>query len=118
MNIDKIRFKHTHKATLAPTAHVRPTGKVCTYIAYNPHTRLTKIGRSTNERSRLIRINNMHGTRLRLIALFNKDIERILHNKYQDRAKGNEWFDLTDPQLLMLKRMAEQAMKGEGGSLI
>jgi len=69
-----------------------------TYLLFNSHSGLYKIGKSINPAQRLKSIQNMTpGTELLMFC--NSDIESELHEKYKERRHSGEWFELSENEL-------------------
>ena len=69
---------------------------VCTYFFRNPLTKLIKIGRSNNVKTRKQAVQCGSGAELEVLLVINKDIENQLHKKFAKYQKHNEWFEDTD----------------------
>ncbi len=77
------------------------------YVIYNPISKLTKIGITTNLQQRLSSISTMNGIRIEIIctgtvfaeidqsAIY---IERFLHYTFKEFRMIGEWFNLSDLQ--------------------
>lgn len=110
MNVDKIRLHHTPKGDAAPELIIRikaiPKLKQ-TYVAFNEATGLTKIGRSTNYGQRLMDLENQAKRPLRIVAVFNRDCEALLHTKFSIKRVIGEWFRLTGQDITDLRFVSD-----------
>lgn len=83
-------------ATLTPGILLSGESKVSepqkTYIVYNPKTRLIKIGKSVDVKSRISTISTMAGSILEVIKVFDDDIESTLHSIFSGIRQHGEWF--------------------------
>lgn len=75
----------------------------CTYIFYNKHNGLHKIGRSSNVFNRLNSLRNEINPDLEIVAYLGMDIEGLLHKEYVKQRKHGEWFLLSDDDILDIK---------------
>ena len=67
---------------------------VKTYLIKDTATNLIKIGRSENPRERLVALQCGSGSKLKLIHVFDANIEKLLHCVFSKNRKHGEWFDL------------------------
>ncbi len=75
----------------------------CTYIVFNKHNKLHKIGRSSNVFDRLNSLRNEITPDLELVAYVSNDVEGMLHKEYIDCRKFGEWFELSNDNILDIK---------------
>jgi hypothetical protein len=105
-NIDKIRFRHGNPFT--GSDYIKPKSidiTPSTYILFNPKTRLTKIGRSTNYNIRKRNLEIEHNAEMILIVVLKANIEQELHLKYNNYVVFGEWFYLSDRILNEIKAL-------------
>lgn len=107
-NVHKIRLFHHPKRTFSNKSKSLSPHTPCTYIAYNPCTGLTKIGRSTNHESRLDDLKRLKKTKLKIIKIINGDHEQILHYRYHSLLIGNEWFNLNKKHYKEIREYAKK----------
>lgn len=69
--------------------------KTKTYLIKNRDTGLTKIGRTYKVKERVRALKTLYGD-VFLYAIIDKDIEKMLHEKYRMFSSGCEWFKLDD----------------------
>jgi hypothetical protein len=69
-----------------------------TYILKDETNNFYKIGKSVNP---IIREKTLQSEKptIKMIKVFNKDIEKELHNKYKEFRVRGEWFDLNKIQI-------------------
>jgi len=74
------------------------------YLIYNLHTKLTKIGRSNDYRTRFDQIRTGSGCELILLAVAELEpgydvsstyLEKYLHKHFNNKKVSGEWFNLT-----------------------
>jgi hypothetical protein len=68
------------------------------YIMIDGATKYVKIGKSINPENRERTLQSEKPT-IKMIHVFNNDIEKILHQKYNDKRLRGEWFDLTEDEV-------------------
>ncbi len=103
-NVDKIRFNHGIQSSGTKTKElISISSEPETYIIFDPLSRLSKIGRSTNYKYRVMKINTDNSTSIVLIVLIKKDVENLLHKKYLKYRVFGEWFYLSDRVLNEIK---------------
>jgi hypothetical protein len=69
-----------------------------TYIMKDNNTGFYKIGKSVNPRLRERTLQSEKPS-IKMIKVFDKDIEKELHNKYKEFRVRGEWFDLNKIQI-------------------
>ena len=69
-----------------------------TYLMKNNHTKLYKIGYSINPKHREKTLQSEEPS-IKMVKVWNKDIERKLHRLYSEYRIRGEWFDLTPIQV-------------------
>lgn len=107
-NTHKIRFFHHPKRTFSRKNKPSTSPHlICTYIAYNPCTGLTKIGRSTNHEIRLNGLKTLKKAKLKVIKVIKGDHEQILHYRYHSLLIGNEWFNLKKKHFKEIREYAK-----------
>jgi hypothetical protein len=74
------------------------TQEVKTYIIKDDNTGLYKIGKSINPRIREKTLQS-EKPNIKIIKVFNKNIEKKLHNEYKDFRIRGEWFNLSPIQV-------------------
>ena len=75
-------------------------GNIKTYFFRNTKTKDIKIGKSINPKERLKQVQGMAGAKLEIIAIIDKDIETVLHNKFKKYKSHSEWFNDKDGLIL------------------
>lgn len=75
-----------------------------TYLILDTGSNLLKIGRSQNPNSRIKNMQIGCGSTLKLIHVFNADIEQILHYRFEKNRKHGEWFDVSASDVLYIAR--------------
>jgi hypothetical protein len=107
-NAHKIRLFHHPKRTYASKSISASPHTPCTYIAYNPCTGLTKIGRSTNHETRLDGLQRLKKTKLKVIKIIEGDHELVLHYRYHSLLIDNEWFNLKKKHYKEIREYAKK----------
>ena len=69
-----------------------------TYLMKNNHTKLYKIGRSINPRYREKTLQSQEPN-IKMVKVWDKNIEKILHKLYSEYRVRGEWFNLTPIQV-------------------
>jgi hypothetical protein len=77
--------------------------KKCTYLIYNKHNELYKIGRSSDVYDRLNSLRNEISSDLEIIAYLDTDVEGVLHKEYNKSRVFGEWFNLSIDDILDIK---------------
>lgn len=103
MNATTIRWHHKPKETVNVFNAIKSAHKVQTYVVYNPATKLTKIGRSTNYELRIQTIESKLLTRLIVICVINADYELVLHKMYKYQRVIDEWFNLSNENHVQIR---------------
>ncbi len=87
--------------------YVRPEIKYKTYL-FKDNSGLYKIGKSTKP---IDRHYNLHRTNigLKIIFIFDCDIESILHNEFNSKLVSNEWFTLNEKDLSIIYNKYKKA---------
>jgi hypothetical protein len=80
-----------------PMMPITKTPKL-TYIMKDEVNNLYKIGKSINPKHREKTLQSEKPS-IKMIKIFDKDIEKELHSKYKKYRKRGEWFDLTHIQV-------------------
>ena len=98
--IDKIDFDGNLARFFSETKSCRIEDKGFVYVVYNPKTKLTKIGRSTNPKSRIKSLAFGAGCDLKELAIVRVEdcsqVENMLHKKFNHARKMGEWFKLNE----------------------
>lgn len=124
MEIDKNRldFYHGLKDHLNKTpCNNKIEDKGFVYVVYNPKTKLTKIGRSTNPKSRIKSLAFGAGCDLKELAIVRVEdcsqVENMLHKKFNHARKVGEWFklDIVEKEALIkeLEGLSIEINKGD-----
>lgn len=71
---------------------------ISTYIAINKDNNTFKIGKSTDIYDREFALAAANPA-IKMIASIDKDIERELHDKYNDKRISREWFNITNEDI-------------------
>lgn len=69
-----------------------------TYLIKDCVNGFYKIGKSRNPRVREKTLQS-EAPNIKIVKIFNKDIEKILHDEYKNQRLRGEWFDLNDIQV-------------------
>ena len=69
-----------------------------TYLIKNNHTKLYKIGYSKNPKHREKTLQSQEPS-IKMVKIWNKNIERKLHKLYSEYRVRGEWFNLTPVQV-------------------
>jgi len=69
-----------------------------TYLIKNNHTKLYKIGYSKNPKHRERTLQSQEPS-IKMVKIWNKNIERKLHKLYSEYRVRGEWFNLTPIQV-------------------
>jgi len=72
--------------------------KIKTYLMKNNHTKLYKIGYSKNPKHREKTLQSQEPN-IKMVKVWNKNIEKKLHKLYSEYRVRGEWFDLTPIQV-------------------
>lgn len=67
-----------------------------TYIILNPLTKLIKIGRSRNIKSRISTLSTSAGSNLLTLLIIDRDVEYKLHTRFSHVRQTGEWFEDVD----------------------
>ena len=93
---ERTRKNMYYKQTLGRKKPNRRNQK--TYLIKNLRNGLYKIGVSTKPKQRFKTLSSEE-PELKLVATFNKNMERKLHNQYKDLRVRGEWFKLSKVQV-------------------
>lgn len=74
---------------------------VKTYLISDQVSGMVKIGKAVNVESRIISLQCGSASKLKLIHLFDANIERLLHVKFKDKRKHGEWFDVSPDEIIL-----------------
>ena len=74
------------------------TNAVKTYLIKDNHTKLYKIGKSKNPKHREKTLQSEKPS-IKMVKIWNKNIERKLHKLYSEYRVRGEWFNLTPVQV-------------------
>lgn len=124
MEIDKNRldFYHGLKDHLNKTpCNNKIEDKGFVYVVYNPKTKLTKIGKSMNPKSRIKSLAFGAGCDLKELAIVRVEdcsrVENMLHKKFNHARKVGEWFklDIVEKEALIkeLEGLSIEINKGD-----
>lgn len=75
-----------------------------TYIIYDKHRKLHKIGRTVEIDRRMKAVKNVVPD-IELICVCNNDLEILLHNCFKEKRINGEWFDLNENDIEDIKRV-------------
>ena len=86
------------------------------YLICDVEKNLYKIGVTTGSiENRMKKLQTGNGTELLLVNQYACDypfkIEKMLHNHFKNRNTINEWFDLTDEEVLSFNKVCEDKDK-------
>lgn len=73
-----------------------------TYLIRDKSTRLCKIGKTTDIKTR-IEMLSCSNTELELLFIIDKDVEKELHDMYESKRYKGEWFNLSDSDLEVIR---------------
>lgn len=76
------------------------------YLILNPHTGLVKIGSSVDVNRRLLELRRQYNNDLKILFVsvkYPQTKERDLHIKYKSKNANNEWFELSETDILDIK---------------
>ncbi len=104
--IDKIKVKvsdlkieiDTFFIILKNLQNPKKQENIKTYLMKNNHTKLYKIGRSINPRYREKTLQSQEPN-IKMVKVWDKNIEKILHKLYSEYRVRGEWFNLTPIQV-------------------
>ena len=75
----------------------------CVYLIKDTRTGLIKIGSSNNPERRLVELKNQYDNEFLVLLAYVENVEQKLetklHNKYRDKNRINEWFELTESDI-------------------
>jgi len=74
------------------------TDNVKTYLIKDNHTKLYKIGKSKNPKHRETTLQSEKPS-IKMVKIWNKNIEKKLHKLYSEYRVRGEWFNLTPIQV-------------------
>ena len=91
-----------------------------TYIVRDFRTGKRKIGRSTNIQARLADLQISSPNLLELELLITKDVEKELHDKYEEKRDNGEWFNINekDVHMIHIRYTANAMYRDTLGSLL
>ena len=73
-----------------------------TYIFQDALTGLYKIGKSANPKKRFKNIK-AYAPGLKIVDICNIDIENYLHKYFKQKRVANEWFELTNEDMIWIR---------------
>jgi len=87
-----------YKLHIQKTTNKNNKDTIKTYLMKNNHTKLYKIGYSKNPKHREKTLQSQEPS-IKMVKIWNKNIERKLHKLYSEYRVRGEWFNLTPIQV-------------------
>lgn len=84
-----------------------------TYLIKCEESGLIKIGKTKNMKARLSMLQTGSSSKLKLIHVFDEDIEKALHLKFKSSRKKGEWFDVNPHHVISFaKKLTTNEVRG------